>query len=109
MIRELHGPNPVQIELTGELINKYPELPVSLIKPYSSSDKELFPLINKLPTKIPLLEEGEEKKILKLLKEREYLVRCRNSTQEDEWRLEKNITKAHMLLIRFGHERRPRE
>ncbi|MBW0566661.1 hypothetical protein O181_106376 [Austropuccinia psidii MF-1] len=42
MIKALHGPNVVQLELTGELMNKNPTFPVSLIKPYISSDKELF-------------------------------------------------------------------
>ncbi|MBW0520073.1 hypothetical protein O181_059788 [Austropuccinia psidii MF-1] len=49
MIKALHGPNAVQLELTGELMNKHPTFPVSLIKPYSSSDRELFPLGNKHP------------------------------------------------------------
>ena len=61
------------------------------------------------------MEEGEEKKIVKVLKERrtrnkkerEYLVRYRNSTQEDEWLLEKDITNADKLLRRFRHERKP--
>ncbi|MBW0570978.1 hypothetical protein O181_110693 [Austropuccinia psidii MF-1] len=70
MIKELHGHNAVQLELTGESMNKHPALPVSLIEPYSSSDKELFPLRNKPPLEIPPLEEGEEKKIVKFLKER---------------------------------------
>ncbi|MBW0564896.1 hypothetical protein O181_104611 [Austropuccinia psidii MF-1] len=35
MIKALHGPNAVQLELTGELMNKHPAFPVSLIKPYS--------------------------------------------------------------------------
>ncbi|MBW0534212.1 hypothetical protein O181_073927 [Austropuccinia psidii MF-1] len=70
MIRALHGPNAVQLELTGELMIKHPTFPVSLIKPYSSSDKELFSLRNKPPLEIPPLEEGEEKKIVKVLKER---------------------------------------
>ncbi|MBW0570781.1 hypothetical protein O181_110496 [Austropuccinia psidii MF-1] len=117
MLKALHGPNAVQLELTGELLNKHPTFPVSLIKPYSSSDKELFPLRNKPPLEIPPLEEGEEKKIVKVLKERrtrnkkerEYLVRYRNSTQEDEWLLEKDITNADKLLRRFGHERKPKE
>ncbi|MBW0543228.1 hypothetical protein O181_082943 [Austropuccinia psidii MF-1] len=39
MIKALHGPNALKLELTGELMNKYPAFPVSLIKPYSSSDK----------------------------------------------------------------------
>ncbi|MBW0530663.1 hypothetical protein O181_070378 [Austropuccinia psidii MF-1] len=42
MIKPLHGPNYVQLELTSELMNKNPAFPVGLIKPYSSSDKELF-------------------------------------------------------------------
>ncbi|MBW0565665.1 hypothetical protein O181_105380 [Austropuccinia psidii MF-1] len=117
MIKALHGPNTVQLELTGELLNKQPVFPVSLIKPYSSSDKELFPLRNKPPLEIPPLEEGDEKKIVKVLKgkrtrnkkEREYLVRYRNPTQEDEWLLEKDITNADKLLRRFRHERKPKE
>ncbi|MBW0514500.1 hypothetical protein O181_054215 [Austropuccinia psidii MF-1] len=90
MIKELHGPNAVQVELTGELMNKHSTFPVSLIEPDSSSDKEIFPLRNKPPLEIPPLEEGEEKKIVKVLKERrtrnkkerEYLVRYINTTQE---------------------------
>ncbi|MBW0513685.1 hypothetical protein O181_053400 [Austropuccinia psidii MF-1] len=68
MIKALHGLNAVQLELTGELMNKHPAFPVSLIKPYSASEKELFPLRNKSPLEIPPLEEGEEKKIVKVLK-----------------------------------------
>ncbi|MBW0560849.1 hypothetical protein O181_100564 [Austropuccinia psidii MF-1] len=67
MIKALHGPNAVQLELTGELMNKHPDFPVGLMKPQSSSDKELFPLRNKPPLEIPPLEEGEEKKIVKVL------------------------------------------
>ncbi|MBW0469360.1 hypothetical protein O181_009075 [Austropuccinia psidii MF-1] len=33
MIRSLHGLNPEQLELTGELIDKHPAFPVRLIKP----------------------------------------------------------------------------
>ncbi|MBW0541843.1 hypothetical protein O181_081558 [Austropuccinia psidii MF-1] len=39
MIKALHGPNAVQLELIGESMKKHPTFPVSLIKPYSSSDK----------------------------------------------------------------------
>ncbi|MBW0566443.1 hypothetical protein O181_106158 [Austropuccinia psidii MF-1] len=42
IIKALHGPNAVQFELTGELMNKHPTFPVSVIKSYSSTDKELF-------------------------------------------------------------------
>ncbi|MBW0577725.1 hypothetical protein O181_117440 [Austropuccinia psidii MF-1] len=91
MINALNGPNTVQLELTGELINKHPNFPVRLMKPYSQSDKELFPQRNKPTLEITPLEEGEEKKIVKVLNERrtrnkkgrEYLVRYRNPTQED--------------------------
>ncbi|MBW0532121.1 hypothetical protein O181_071836 [Austropuccinia psidii MF-1] len=54
MIKALHGPNAVQLELTGELMRKHPAFPVGLIKPYRSSDKELFPLRNSPHLKYPL-------------------------------------------------------
>ncbi|MBW0526466.1 hypothetical protein O181_066181 [Austropuccinia psidii MF-1] len=57
MIKALHVPDSVQLDLTGELMNKHLTLPVSLIKPYSSSEKDLFPLRNKPPLEIPPLEE----------------------------------------------------
>ncbi|MBW0576797.1 hypothetical protein O181_116512 [Austropuccinia psidii MF-1] len=44
MIKALHGPNAVQLELTGELMKKHQTFPVSLKILYISSDKELFPL-----------------------------------------------------------------
>ncbi|MBW0480993.1 hypothetical protein O181_020708 [Austropuccinia psidii MF-1] len=69
MIKVLHGPNSVQLELTGEVMNKHPAFPVSLIETYSSSDKELFQLRNKPPLEISPLEEGEQKRIVKILKE----------------------------------------
>ncbi|MBW0538575.1 hypothetical protein O181_078290 [Austropuccinia psidii MF-1] len=117
VIKALQGPNAVQLELTGELMNKHPAFSVSLINRYSSSEKELFSLRNKPPLEIPPLEEGEEKKIVKVLqeirrrnkKEREYLVMYINLTQGDEWLYEKNITNADKLLIRFRRERKPKE
>ncbi|MBW0544561.1 hypothetical protein O181_084276 [Austropuccinia psidii MF-1] len=98
-------------------MNKHPNFPVTLLKSCSSSEKELFPLRNKPPLEIPPVEEGEEKKIVKVLKEkrtrnkkeREYLLRYRSPTQEDEWLLDKDITNSDKLLKRFIHERRPKE
>ncbi|MBW0529035.1 hypothetical protein O181_068750 [Austropuccinia psidii MF-1] len=58
MIKALHGPNAVQLELTGELMKKHPNFPLSLIKTHSSIEKELFPLRNKSSLEIPPLEEG---------------------------------------------------
>ncbi|MBW0478273.1 hypothetical protein O181_017988 [Austropuccinia psidii MF-1] len=117
MIKALHGPNAVKLELTGELINKHSAFPVSLIKPYSSSVKDLFPLKDKPPLEIYSLEEREENKIVKVPEERRtrnkkelgYLVRYRNPNQQYEWLLEKDITNADKLLRRFRHERRPKE
>ncbi|MBW0474390.1 hypothetical protein O181_014105 [Austropuccinia psidii MF-1] len=43
LIGDLHGINAVQVELSGELQNKHPTFPESLIKPYQPDDKELFP------------------------------------------------------------------
>ncbi|MBW0469519.1 hypothetical protein O181_009234 [Austropuccinia psidii MF-1] len=110
MLKELHGP--VQLELTGELMNKHPAFPVSLIEPYSSRENKLFPLRNKPPLEIPPLGEGKEKKIVKVLKERstrnkkgrEWPVRYRNPNEENEWLLEKDINNSDKLLRRFRHE-----
>ncbi|MBW0482050.1 hypothetical protein O181_021765 [Austropuccinia psidii MF-1] len=63
MIKELHGPNAVQLELTGELMNKHPSFPVSLIKPYSSSEKELFTLRNKPSLKYPLYRKEKKRRL----------------------------------------------
>ncbi|MBW0585512.1 hypothetical protein O181_125227 [Austropuccinia psidii MF-1] len=116
-IKALHEPNAVQLQLIRELMNKPPAFPVSPIKPYSSSDKKLLPLRSKPPLEIPPLEKGEEKKIVKFLKERrtrnkkerEYLVRYRTPTQGDERLLEKDIANSDILLRRFRHERKSKE
>ncbi|MBW0566494.1 hypothetical protein O181_106209 [Austropuccinia psidii MF-1] len=96
MIKAQHVPHAVQLELTGELMNKHPAFLLILINSYSSSDKYLLSLRNKPTLEIPApLKEGEEQKIVKVLKERrtrdkkerEYLVRYRNLAQEDQWLL----------------------
>ncbi|MBW0478697.1 hypothetical protein O181_018412 [Austropuccinia psidii MF-1] len=45
VIKVLHGENAIEVELSEELSNKHPTFPVSLIKPYKSSDSERFPNI----------------------------------------------------------------
>ncbi|MBW0556851.1 hypothetical protein O181_096566 [Austropuccinia psidii MF-1] len=85
--------NAVQGELLGELENKHPNFPVSLVKHYTSTDKELFPLRNKTPLEVLPLEQSEDKNVFKVLKEsrlrgkneREYLFRYKNPQHEDEW------------------------
>ncbi|MBW0544065.1 hypothetical protein O181_083780 [Austropuccinia psidii MF-1] len=68
VIFALHGTNAVQVELSGELENKHPTFPVSLIKPYEPTDKELFTLRNPTPVTVPPVEQDEEKKINKVIK-----------------------------------------
>ncbi|MBW0528379.1 hypothetical protein O181_068094 [Austropuccinia psidii MF-1] len=114
IIKALHETNAVQVELSGELENKYPNFPVSLVKNYTSSDKELFTLRNETPLEVPPLDQSEEKKILKVLKERrirgknerEYLVSYRNPQHEDEWIVAENIPDSQRFLRRFRHEKR---
>ncbi|MBW0526329.1 hypothetical protein O181_066044 [Austropuccinia psidii MF-1] len=86
-----HGTNAVQVQFSGELENKHPTFPVGLIKPYKPTAKELFPLRNPTPLTVPPVEQSEDKRIKKVIKERrlrgknqrEYLLRYRNSVHED--------------------------
>ncbi|MBW0511419.1 hypothetical protein O181_051134 [Austropuccinia psidii MF-1] len=115
IIKAFHGTNSVPLELSGELENKHPAFPVSLVEHYTSSDKELFPLRNETPLEVPLLDQSEEKKVLKVLKERqlrgkderEYLVRYKNPQHEDECIVSEKIPDSQKLLRGFIHERRP--
>ncbi|MBW0588207.1 hypothetical protein O181_127922 [Austropuccinia psidii MF-1] len=112
-IKAFHGENAVEVELTEEVRNKHPTFPVSLIKPFKSSDSETFPLRNKAPQVIPPIESSGNKKITKFLQEkkfrtnkvREHLVRYSDPTCEDEWLPEKDIPEATKLLRRFRHTR----
>ncbi|MBW0582214.1 hypothetical protein O181_121929 [Austropuccinia psidii MF-1] len=115
VIVALHGTNAVQWELSGELENKDPTFPVSLIKPYQPTDKELFPIRNPTPLTIPPMKHSEDKKIKKVIKERiirgknqrEYLVGYINPVYEDEWLAESEIPDSEKLLRRFRQEKRP--
>ncbi|MBW0591351.1 hypothetical protein O181_131066 [Austropuccinia psidii MF-1] len=70
VIKYLHGENSVEVELSEEVSNKHPTFPVSLIKPYKSSNAEKFALRNKVPKVILPIESSGIKKITKVLKER---------------------------------------
>ncbi|MBW0484962.1 hypothetical protein O181_024677 [Austropuccinia psidii MF-1] len=115
VIVSLNGANAVQVELSGELENKHPTCPVSLIKPYEPADKESIPLRNPAPLTVPPVEQSEDKKIKKVIKERrlrgknqrEYLVRYRNAVHEDKWLAESGILDSDKLIRVFRHERRP--
>ncbi|MBW0531144.1 hypothetical protein O181_070859 [Austropuccinia psidii MF-1] len=67
-IAALHGTNAGQVKLSHELENKHHTFPVSLIKPYQPSDKELFTLKNPTPLTAPPVEQIEDKKIKKIIK-----------------------------------------
>ncbi|MBW0561320.1 hypothetical protein O181_101035 [Austropuccinia psidii MF-1] len=68
IIKDLHGKNAVQVELSGESENKHTSFPVSLVKDYTSSTKELFPFRNEKPLEVPPIDQSEDKKVLKVLK-----------------------------------------
>ena len=115
VIKSLHGKNAVEVILTGELARKHPTFPVSLIKPYVSSDK--FPLRNKPIVVAPPLENVVDKIVHKILKHkmvrknnkdvRLYLVRYRNRpADEDEWLQEEDIPDAQKYLRRYRVEKR---
>ncbi|MBW0525438.1 hypothetical protein O181_065153 [Austropuccinia psidii MF-1] len=101
----LHGTNAFQVELSGELENKHPSFPVSLINPYQPAEKELFPSRNPAPLTVPPVEQSEDKKIKKVIKkrrlkgknQRENLVRYRNPVHEDEWLAESEISDSDKL------------
>ncbi|MBW0568506.1 hypothetical protein O181_108221 [Austropuccinia psidii MF-1] len=101
--------NSVQVELSGELENKNPTFPINLVKHYTSGDKKLFPLRNETPLEVPRLDKSEEKKVLKVSKERkyrgknerEYLVRYRNPQHEDEWLSESKIPDSQKFVRSF--------
>ncbi|MBW0544046.1 hypothetical protein O181_083761 [Austropuccinia psidii MF-1] len=68
VIVALHETNAVKVELSGELENKHPSFPVSLIKPYQPTDKEFFPSRNPTPLTVPPVEQSEDKRIKKVIK-----------------------------------------
>ncbi|MBW0583401.1 hypothetical protein O181_123116 [Austropuccinia psidii MF-1] len=113
VIKALHGENAVEAELSEELSNKHPTSPVSLIKPYKSSNSEKFPLRKEVPQVIPPIESSGSRKTTKVLKEkklrtnkvREYLVRYSDPPCEDECWPEKDIPEATKFLRGFRSTR----
>ncbi|MBW0559489.1 hypothetical protein O181_099204 [Austropuccinia psidii MF-1] len=109
IIKALNGKNSVQVELSGKLENKHPTFPVSLVKHYTSSDKELFCLRNETTLVVPPFDQSGEKKVLKVMKERrlrgkderEYLVRYKTPEHEDKWILAEKIPDSQNVLQRI--------
>ncbi|MBW0577041.1 hypothetical protein O181_116756 [Austropuccinia psidii MF-1] len=114
-LNNIKGPKEFTTRTDRKLENKHPTFPVSLVEHYTSSDKELFPLRNETTLEVPPLDQSEDKKVLKVLKERrlrgknerEYLVRYKNPQHEHEWIVERKIPDSQKFLRRFRHERRP--
>ncbi|MBW0536218.1 hypothetical protein O181_075933 [Austropuccinia psidii MF-1] len=71
--------------------------------------------VNPTPLTVPQVEQSEDKKINKCIKERrlrgknqrEYLFRYRNPVHEDEWLAESEIPDSDKLLRGLRHEERP--
>ncbi|MBW0550726.1 hypothetical protein O181_090441 [Austropuccinia psidii MF-1] len=80
IIKALHGTNALQVELSEELENKNTAFPVSLVKHYTSGDKELFPLRNENPLQVPPLDQSEKKKVLKVFKEWSFRGKMKENT-----------------------------
>ncbi|MBW0472348.1 hypothetical protein O181_012063 [Austropuccinia psidii MF-1] len=114
VIVTLHGANAVQVELSGELKNKQPNFPINLIKTDQPADEELFPSRSPTPLTVPPVEQSEDKRIKKVIKERrlrgknqrEYLFGYRNPVHEDQWPAESEIPESDKLLRRFRNARR---
>ncbi|MBW0528677.1 hypothetical protein O181_068392 [Austropuccinia psidii MF-1] len=111
VIFALHVTNGVQVKLSDELENEHPTLPVSFIQSYQPFDKQFFPLTNPAPLTLPQVEQNEDKKMKKFVKERrlmgknqrEYVVRYRNLVHEDEWLEELEIPDLDEIFRRFVH------
>ncbi|MBW0562863.1 hypothetical protein O181_102578 [Austropuccinia psidii MF-1] len=104
VIFALHGINAVPVELSGELENKHPNFPVSLIKAYQPADKELFPLRNQTPLTVPPVDQNEERKMKKVIKKGDLGVKIKENIQSDieiqymkmnAWKNEKYLTQIN--------------
>jgi len=116
-IKKLHGKNAIEVHLSGELERKHPTFPVSLIKPYESSDPKKFPMREEKKLKVnPIpIENTEVIKIKKIIQHRkirknnqdiiQYLVRYSGS-KEDEWLREQDIPDSQKLLRQYRVEKR---
>ncbi|MBW0570712.1 hypothetical protein O181_110427 [Austropuccinia psidii MF-1] len=104
-----------QNKLKDSYVGPFSLLPYMEPMKFKWTDKELFPLRNPAPLTVPPVEQIEDKRIKKFIKERrlrgknqrEYLVRYRSPVHEDEWLAESEIPDSDKLLRRLRHERRP--
>ena len=117
VIKAMHGKNAVEVILTGDLDRKHPTFPVSLIKPYLKSDRDKFPIRNKMKVKVPPLENIDLGSVSKILDQkitrkegkdfRYFLCRFKHgNSDDDKWLEEKDIPDAKKLLRDFRHQKR---
>ncbi|MBW0464727.1 hypothetical protein O181_004442 [Austropuccinia psidii MF-1] len=102
--------NAVEVKLTEEFSRKHPVFPVSLVKPYFHKEEDKFPSRKKNPTTQEIVEfensPGPVKKIINARKirlngknQRQYLVRFKNKTADDDkWLGEEAITNGNLHL-----------
>ncbi|MBW0478835.1 hypothetical protein O181_018550 [Austropuccinia psidii MF-1] len=111
-IIELIGKNAVEVRLTEEFCRKHPVFPVSFVKPYFQKGQDRFPSRNRNHTPADIVEVKYSpvpvKKIIKARKirlngkkQRQYLVRFKNQTEDkDKWLEEDAIPDGNLHLRR---------
>ena len=113
---ELVGRNALRVELHGAFARRHPFFPVSLIKMYKESNKQVFPGRELRKKKLPPIDE-EHAVIDKVLnkwvvkngsmKELQFLVSFKNQPSDTEgWLSEKDIPDAGRVLQNFRVETR---
>ncbi|MBW0580766.1 hypothetical protein O181_120481 [Austropuccinia psidii MF-1] len=117
-IIRLIGENSVEVKLTEEFSGKHPVFPVSLVKPYFQTEEEKFTSRKRNPTPPEIVEvedsPGPVRKIIKAKNirlngkdQRQYLVRFKNQTADEEkWLAEDAIPNGNLHLRGFGASRR---
>ena len=117
VVTKLHGRNAVEVILTGEFERKHPVFPVSLLKPYHTTDKDKYRDKDQNSPVIPTIDTVGEKKFLKILKQKRirnnnqdlllYLVRYKNrSAEEDEWLPADKIPNSKIVLRAYRANKR---
>jgi hypothetical protein len=113
---KLHGPNAVEVMLTGDFARKHPTFPVSLLKHFKETDKNKFPNRQATEEVIPF-DDDAPKEVQKVIQQkmmkiagkdtRLYLVRYKGKAADcDEWLPEDKIPNASQVLRKFRVEKK---
>ena len=117
LVAKLHGPNAVEVILTGEFSRKHPTFPVSLLKHYKTSTSELRKNMPKFTEAIIPFEKDTEKTVLKVLQNKRvrqnnqdillFLVRYKNlAADHDEWLPAEKIPKKDKVLRQYRMDKK---